>query len=218
MLEHKLVGGTSSGCFGRDRSRVTSEHGSRMSSCCQVRSGVARLRRFQSVLVATRRTAARAPGIRVSLTNEQKARTEREAACAKLVSIRSIHRSSRWAGHAEVRCVDHFDGRPGQMADSMTVLRYAGPPGTKRNIAVLGDGFAAADQDDYNAWVDTHLIKACSVTTTSPRTPPPSTSTGSTWSRSTPASAPAPTTSTARRRTPPMTPSPRRRSATPRSG
>ena len=40
------------------------------------------------------------------------------------------------------------------MADSMTVLRRAGPPGTKRNIAVLGDGFAAADQAAYNQWVD----------------------------------------------------------------
>ena len=37
------------------------------------------------------------------------------------------------------------------MADSMTVLRNAGPPGTKRNIAVLGDGFTAADQTTYNA-------------------------------------------------------------------
>ena len=34
------------------------------------------------------------------------------------------------------------------MADSMTVLRKAGPPGTKRNIVVLGDGFTAADQAD----------------------------------------------------------------------
>ena len=45
------------------------------------------------------------------------------------------------------------------MADSMTVLRKAGPPGTKRNIAVLGDGFAAADQGAYNDWVDNVLIK-----------------------------------------------------------
>ena len=36
------------------------------------------------------------------------------------------------------------------MADSMTVLRNAGPPGTKRNIAILGDGFTAADQVAYN--------------------------------------------------------------------
>ena len=45
------------------------------------------------------------------------------------------------------------------MADSMTVLRRAGPPGTKRNIAVLGDGFTAADQSAYNQWVETTLIK-----------------------------------------------------------
>ena len=45
------------------------------------------------------------------------------------------------------------------MADSMTVLRKAGPPGTKRNIVVLGDGFTAADQAAYNQWVDTTLIK-----------------------------------------------------------
>ena len=36
------------------------------------------------------------------------------------------------------------------MADSMTVLRKAGPAGTKRNIVVLGDGFTAADQGTYN--------------------------------------------------------------------
>ena len=45
------------------------------------------------------------------------------------------------------------------MADGMTVLRKAGPPGTKRNIAVLGDGFTAADQAAYNQWVDNTLIK-----------------------------------------------------------
>lgn len=44
------------------------------------------------------------------------------------------------------------------MADSMTVLRKAGPPGTKRNIAVLGDGFTAADQTAYDTWVQTTLI------------------------------------------------------------
>ena len=36
------------------------------------------------------------------------------------------------------------------MADSMTVLRQAGPPGTKRNIVVIGDGFTAADQATFN--------------------------------------------------------------------
>ena len=45
------------------------------------------------------------------------------------------------------------------MADSMTVLRYAGSPGTKRNIAVIGDGFTAADQTVYNQWVHTTLIE-----------------------------------------------------------
>src|SRR5258708_31354946 len=45
------------------------------------------------------------------------------------------------------------------MADGMTVLRKAGPPGTKRSIVVLGDGFTAADQATYNQWVDTKLIK-----------------------------------------------------------
>src|SRR5580765_1493872 len=45
------------------------------------------------------------------------------------------------------------------MADSMTVLRRAGPPGTKRNIVVLGDGFTAADQAAYNQWVENTLIK-----------------------------------------------------------
>jgi IgA Peptidase M64 len=44
------------------------------------------------------------------------------------------------------------------VADSMTVLRRAGPPGTKRNVAVLGDGYTAADQAAYNQWVDTTLI------------------------------------------------------------
>jgi hypothetical protein len=34
------------------------------------------------------------------------------------------------------------------MADSMTVLRNAGPPGTRRNIVVLGDGFAEQAQAD----------------------------------------------------------------------
>ncbi len=45
------------------------------------------------------------------------------------------------------------------MADSMTVLRSAGPPGTKRNIAILGDGFTAADQAAYDQWVQTVLIE-----------------------------------------------------------
>lgn len=45
------------------------------------------------------------------------------------------------------------------MADSMTVLRNAGPAGTKINLVVLGDGFTANDQAAYNQWVDDKLIK-----------------------------------------------------------
>jgi IgA Peptidase M64/FG-GAP-like repeat len=44
------------------------------------------------------------------------------------------------------------------MADSMTVLRQAGPPGTKRNIVVMGDGFTAADQTTFNTYVQTALM------------------------------------------------------------
>ena len=33
------------------------------------------------------------------------------------------------------------------MPDSVTQILKSGPPGTKLNIAVLGDGFAAGDQD-----------------------------------------------------------------------
>jgi hypothetical protein len=36
------------------------------------------------------------------------------------------------------------------MPDSVTLLRSAGPPGVKRNLAILGDGFAAGDQAIYN--------------------------------------------------------------------
>src|SRR5258706_1421754 len=53
----------------------------------------------------------------------------------------------------------HPRGETFSMADSMTVLRSAGPPGTKRNIAILGDGFTAADQAAYNQWVQTVLIE-----------------------------------------------------------
>src|SRR5215211_6131581 len=45
------------------------------------------------------------------------------------------------------------------MADSMTVMRKAGPPGTKRIIVILGDGLTADDQQTYNQWVDTNLIQ-----------------------------------------------------------
>ncbi|MCB0168089.1 MAG: VCBS repeat-containing protein [Anaerolineae bacterium] len=44
------------------------------------------------------------------------------------------------------------------MPDSMTQILKSGPPGTKRNIAVLGDGFAAGDQDTYNNKVKELLI------------------------------------------------------------
>jgi IgA Peptidase M64/FG-GAP-like repeat len=45
------------------------------------------------------------------------------------------------------------------MADSVTQILASGPPGTKKNIAVLGDGFAAgADQTTYNNKVSELLI------------------------------------------------------------
>ena len=44
------------------------------------------------------------------------------------------------------------------MPDSMTQLLASGPPGSKINIAVLGDGFAAGDQTAYNNKVDELLI------------------------------------------------------------
>ena len=44
------------------------------------------------------------------------------------------------------------------MADSVTQLRAAGPVGTKRNLVILGDGFAAADQATYNNWIQTTLL------------------------------------------------------------
>ena len=44
------------------------------------------------------------------------------------------------------------------MADSVTQLRKAGPAGVKRNLVVIGDGFAAGDQSTYNDWVQTTLI------------------------------------------------------------
>ena len=56
------------------------------------------------------------------------------------------------------------------MADSVTQMRVAGPAGTKRNIAVLGDGFAAADQTTYNNKVRRSCSMVCSATTTSTRT------------------------------------------------
>jgi hypothetical protein len=44
------------------------------------------------------------------------------------------------------------------MPDSVTQLRAAGPVGSKKNLVVLGDGFASADQATYNNWVQTALI------------------------------------------------------------
>src|SRR5678815_869993 len=35
-------------------------------------------------------------------------------------------------------------------ADGVTQVQYAGPTGTKLNLAILGDGFAAGDQTAYN--------------------------------------------------------------------
>jgi IgA Peptidase M64/FG-GAP-like repeat len=44
------------------------------------------------------------------------------------------------------------------MADTMTQILNAGPPGTKRNIAVLGDGFGNGDQTTYNNKVNELLL------------------------------------------------------------
>jgi hypothetical protein len=44
------------------------------------------------------------------------------------------------------------------MADSVTQLRFAGPVGAKKNIAILGDGFTAADQTTYNNWVTNNVM------------------------------------------------------------
>jgi hypothetical protein len=44
------------------------------------------------------------------------------------------------------------------MPDSVTQILRSGPPGTKRNIAVLGDGFATADQTTYDNKVDELLL------------------------------------------------------------
>jgi hypothetical protein len=42
--------------------------------------------------------------------------------------------------------------------DSVTQILASGPPGTKKNIAVLGDGFAAADQQAYDDKVKELLL------------------------------------------------------------
>ena len=44
------------------------------------------------------------------------------------------------------------------MPDSVTQILKSGPPGAKLNIAVLGDGFAAADQTAYNNNVQAVLL------------------------------------------------------------
>jgi len=44
------------------------------------------------------------------------------------------------------------------MPDSVTQILSSGPPGTKFNIAVLGDGFAQADQTEYNNLVQALLL------------------------------------------------------------
>ena len=44
------------------------------------------------------------------------------------------------------------------MTDSVTHILAAGPPGSKINIAVIGDGFAADDQEDYNDKVNDLLM------------------------------------------------------------
>jgi hypothetical protein len=44
------------------------------------------------------------------------------------------------------------------MPDSVTQILNSGPPGLKRNIAVLGDGFAAGDQTLYNNKVKELLL------------------------------------------------------------
>jgi hypothetical protein len=45
------------------------------------------------------------------------------------------------------------------MADSMTILRLAGPPGVKRDLVVMGDGFTAADQPVFNNYVQNVLLE-----------------------------------------------------------
>jgi IgA Peptidase M64 len=44
------------------------------------------------------------------------------------------------------------------MPDSVTQILRSGPPGTKINIAVVGDGFTAGDQAAYNAKVQDLII------------------------------------------------------------
>ena len=44
------------------------------------------------------------------------------------------------------------------MPDSVTQFRAAGPVGSKHNLAILGDGFAAADQTAYNDFVQNVVL------------------------------------------------------------
>src|SRR4030095_12931330 len=45
-------------------------------------------------------------------------------------------------------------------ADGVTQVQYAGPTGTKLNLAILGDGFAVGDQTAYNNAVQNLLLDA----------------------------------------------------------
>ena len=51
-----------------------------------------------------------------------------------------------------------FIDNPCCPVDSVTQVVYSGPPGTEKNIAVLGDGFAKGDQLKYNMWVKNVLL------------------------------------------------------------
>jgi hypothetical protein len=49
--------------------------------------------------------------------------------------------------------------RPSEAAETeVTRVLRSGPPGAKRNVAVLGDGFAAGDQAAFDQWVDDVLL------------------------------------------------------------
>lgn len=81
------------------------------------------------------------------------------------------------------------------MPDSMTQILSSGPPGTKVNIAVLGDGFAdGADQTTYNNKVNDLLFNVSSKTTIISKTSKPSMSIASSSFQWTPVSAPRRTT------------------------
>jgi hypothetical protein len=51
-----------------------------------------------------------------------------------------------------------YESEVHQMPDSVTQIRNAGPVGSKRNLAVLGDGFTDADQTSYNNWVQDTVL------------------------------------------------------------